>query len=47
MEKITLPNLDLLIKALKLYDYKDASYIINLAKGKYELQEKPKKWKRK
>jgi len=37
MDKIELPNLNLLIEALSLYDYEDESYIINLAKGKYDL----------
>lgn len=34
---IELPDLNLLIEALSLYDYTDESYLINLAKGKYEL----------
>ena len=37
MDKIELPNLNLLIEALSLYDFEDESYIINLAKGKYDL----------
>ena len=32
-----LPDLNLLIEALSLYDFTDESYLINLAKGKYEL----------
>lgn len=47
MENIQIPNLQLLLKALQLDDFKDASYLINLAKGRYELKDKPKKWKRK
>jgi hypothetical protein len=37
MDKLELPNLNLLIEALSLYDFEDESYIINLAKGKYDL----------
>jgi hypothetical protein len=38
MDKLELPNLNLLIEALSLYDFEDESYIINLAKGKYDLE---------
>ena len=38
MEKLELPNLSLLIEALSLYDYTDESYLINLAKGKYDIE---------
>lgn len=39
MNELELPNLAVIIEALSLYDFENEGYLINLAKGKYELKD--------